>query len=106
MSSAGNVGAFTVPEASLRTVTLLESLAENAPAAPAAALTLKVTSLPASDGVTGQPLLFANVACRFVAKALPSVVVCGVPATSISSFGGFGDAQVTALGLLAGPGSP
>jgi hypothetical protein len=105
-----NAGAVTVPEASLPTVTLLDQLAENTPLAPPVALTLKVTGIPAIGVVTGQPLLFANAACKFVANALPSVVVCGVPATNVSSFGGLGDGQVSVsalLGLLlGGAGSP
>src|SRR5580693_3587463 len=94
-----------MPEASLPTVTVLDPLAENKPLAPADGA-LNVTGMPATAEVTGQPLLLVNVTCRLVAKALPSVALCGVPAASVSVFAGFCDGQVAAPVPLGGPVSP
>src|SRR5580704_3150360 len=105
MSSAVSAGALTIPAASLPTVTVLDSLAANNPLAPTDGA-LKVTGSPASAVVTGQPSLLVNATCRFVAKTLPSAVLCGVPPTRVNVFGGFDAGQLAAPGALGGPVSP
>ena len=92
MSFAVNVGAIAAPEASLPTVTVFDPLPANRPLAPLDGA-LNVTATPAAP-VTGQPSLFASATCRLVANAASSAAVCGVPAVSVSSFGGFDDGQL------------
>src|SRR5580693_5235131 len=79
------------PEASAPTVAVSELLAEKRPLAPAAGA-LNVTGTPAAP-VTAQPSLLKSATCRSPAKAVSSVVVWGVPATSVSWLGGLGDGQ-------------
>src|SRR5277367_3690229 len=54
----------------------------------------------------GQPSPLAKPTCRLVVKALPSLALCGVPADSVSSFGGFGDGQLATPALPGDPVSP
>ncbi len=102
MPLAVNVGAATVPEASVPTVAVLALLAEKRPLAPAAGA-LNVTGTPAVP-VTAQPSLLVSATCSPLAKAPSSVVVCGVPATSVSWLGGLDVGQLE-LGVLS-PGEP
>ena len=74
-------------------MTVSEPLAENSPLGPPAGA-LNVTGIPAAALVTGQPSLLLSATCRPVAKALPSIAVCGVPATSVIWFGGLDDGQL------------
>jgi hypothetical protein len=83
-----NGGAASAPEESAPTMTVLEALVENTPLAPLAGA-LNVTGIPATALVTGQPSLFASATCKLLANAVPTIAVCGVPATSVSWFGGF-----------------
>ena len=92
MPLAVNVGAATLPEASAPTVTVLDPLVENTPLAPLAGA-LNVTGTPAAALVTAQPSLFVSATCSPVANALCRIAVCGVPATSVSWFGGLDDGQ-------------
>jgi hypothetical protein len=48
---------------------------------------VNVTATPLTEPVSAQPLLFASVTCRLVANAEPTLAVCGLPATSLRSFG-------------------
>jgi hypothetical protein len=89
---AVNPGAATAPEESLPTVAVLELLEEKLPLAPAVGA-VNVTGTPAAP-VTAQPSLFVSATSRPPAKAVPSVVVCGVPATSVSWLGGLDDGQL------------
>ena len=77
-----NAGAATLPEASAPTMTVLDPLVENTPLAPLTGA-LNVTGIPAAPLVTGQPSLLLSATCKPVAKALASIAVCGVPATSV-----------------------
>jgi hypothetical protein len=79
---AVNAGAATLPEASAPTMTVLDPLVENTPLAPLTGA-LNVTGIPAAPLVTGQPSLLLSATCKPVAKALASIAVCGVPATSV-----------------------
>ena len=62
------------------------------PLAPPAGA-LNVTGTPAAALVTGQPSLLVSATCSPLAKALCRIAVCGVPATSVSWFGGLEDGQ-------------
>src|SRR5665213_1177839 len=94
-----------MPDPSLPTVTVLDPLALNRPLAPVDGA-VNVTGIPATAVVSGQPLLLANITCRLLVKGLPSVALCGVPATSASSFGGLGEGQVEPPAALGPPVSP
>ena len=100
-----NDGAAIAPEASAPTIAVLDPLVENTPLAPLAGA-LNVTGIPAAALVTGQPSPLLSATCKTVAKAVPSVAVCGVPATSVSWFGGLDDGHDAPVPVGDVPASP
>ena len=48
----------------------------------------KVTAIPASGVVIGQPFVLVSVTCSGSENGVPSCALCGVPPASVSAFGG------------------
>jgi hypothetical protein len=82
-----NVGGEAFPEASAPTVTVFAPLVAKLPLAPLDGA-VKVTGVPTTEVVTGQPLLFASATWGGLWNGVSSSAVCGVPPSRISSFGG------------------
>src|SRR5438132_650987 len=104
MPLAVKSGAIAAPEALVPTVTTFDPLAENVPLEPLEGA-LKVTELPATRVVRGQPLVLASATSRLVAKAVASFAVWGVPPASVNVFGGF-EAGHAVVSAEAGTGLP
>src|SRR5919197_5579605 len=84
-----NPGAVAMPFASVPTVTLVDPLEPKVPLAPLVGA-VKVTEMPLSGTVSGQPWLSTTATCRFEPNGDPILAVCGLPETRRRSFGAFG----------------
>src|ERR1700678_1615583 len=84
---AVNIDAAADPVGSVPTVSVFDPLVAKTPLAPLAGA-LKVTSVPATVVVIGQPLVLASATAIGLENEASSWAVWGSPETSVSVFGG------------------